>query len=354
MTKRNMLLSLASGKLGDMVFYRAGGEQRTRTRVVPKNPKTIAQMNQRLLMLNPTCIYGQLSSVLKSSFTERSANQSSANKFMSEAVKALPWYISKGMKESGYCIPFGAKVAAGNLGLAVKSTVSPVFIEGGESSKQAAAYDCLFDVTADLRNEMLPVPTAMAGFDSYVDSGLFGNALRQSLKVAVPEDFAITVIAGAPSVLDDELGNEGWKLGFRQYIVRGNQVSVAYQGCAEATDYTYLHVAKQQSAGQDYKMYAGKADENGVEVAKVPTAIIVSFEENGQLKVTSSSFPTDKESGSTASRNFLRFYKEGGSVYVQSMEEYGYTTGSALNSQTLNTTEEPDNGEDSDNGGFEE
>lgn len=354
MTKRNMLLSLAAGKLGDMVFYRAGGEQRTRTRVIPKNPKTIAQMNQRLKMLNPSCMYAQLAAVLKSSFTERNVNQSSANKFMSESVKALPWYISKGMKEAGFCVPFNAKVAAGNLGVAVKSNVLPIYIEGGETVKQAAAYDCLFDVTADLRNEMLPVPVPKAGFDSYIDSGLFGAALRSALKIAVPENFIITVIAGAPSIIDEELGNEGWKLGYRQYIVRGNEVSVAYFGCAEATDFTYLHTAKQQAAGLAYKMYAGKADENGVEVAKVPTAIIVSFEEDGKLKVTSSSFPGEKESGSNPARNYLRFYKEGGSIYVQTMEEYGYSAGTALDSQVLNTTEEPDNGEDDDNGGFEE
>lgn len=354
MTKRNMLLSLASGKLGDMVFYRAGGEQRTRTRVVPKNPKTIAQMNQRLRMLNPTCIYGQLSSVLKASFTERNANQSSANKFMSEAVKALPWYISKGMKEAGFCIPFGAKVAQGNIGVSVASSVKPIYIEKNEALAQAAAYDCLFYLTPAIKAELFPVPEVMAGFDSFLSNGLFGKALRDALKIAVPENFTISVIAGVSEVLDEDRRNEGWKLGIRQYIVRGEDVTDVYSGCAEAADYTYLHAAKTKKDGNDFSIYAGKADTDGIAVAKVPTAIIVSFEQDGKLFVTTSAFPSEKETGTTASRNFLRYYKEGGSVYVQAMEEYGYSTGSALNSQVLNTTEEPDNGSDADGDGFEE
>lgn len=54
MGKNNLLLGTARGKLGDVVFYRTGGEQRFRVRVRPTNPKTNAQLLQRIVV--STCV----------------------------------------------------------------------------------------------------------------------------------------------------------------------------------------------------------------------------------------------------------------------------------------------------------
>lgn len=95
MTKRNMLLSLASGKLGDMVFYRAGGEQRTRTRVVPRNPKSIAQMESRIPMANLSALYKGWAAVLRSSFSSKKANESAFNVFVRENKPANNFYVPR-------------------------------------------------------------------------------------------------------------------------------------------------------------------------------------------------------------------------------------------------------------------
>lgn len=342
MTKRSMLLSLASGKLGDMVFYRAGGEQRTRTRVIPKNPKTIAQMNQRLRMLNPSSIYRSLGSLLSASFVDRKSNQSSANKFMSDAISTLPYYITKAMKDELLCVPFGAKLSAGNLGVRVEATTKNVYPSQGGTAIQAMTYGCLFDSSA------LPV----GGFvtDRVVDvAGLSGvlldsndNAplLRAALIPSVPSKFTISVIAGAPITVDEDQEIEAWRLGVRTYSVDGDTLSVSYRGCPEAEEFTYLHAVYGESGGTSLEITTGFASLDGVDVAKHPTAIILAFEEEGQLKVTTSFVSSFGATGITPKRNFVRFFKEGGVIYVQAMNEYGFTQGSTLNAQILNTTQE--------------
>lgn len=353
MTKRSMLLSLAAGKLGDMVFYRAGGEQRTRTRVIPKNPKTIAQMNQRLRMLNPSAIYRSLNSVLSASFVDRKPNQSSANKFMSDAISTLPFYITKAMKDELLCVPFGAKVASGNLGVRVEATTKNVYPAVGGDPIQAMTYGCLFDAYTTSGGGFIPRPGEdVAGIGGIIDD-VDSNAafLRAALIPSVPSKFTISVIAGAPIIVDEDQEIEAWRLGVRTYSVDGDTLTSSYRGCPEAEELTYLHAVHRAAAGTSLEITAGFANSNGVEVAKHPTAIILAFEEEGQLKVTTSFVSSFGATGITPKRNFVRFFKEGGAIYVQAMNEYGFTQGSALNAQELNTTQEAEGGSDEEEGG---
>lgn len=353
MTKRSMLLSLASGKLGDMVFYRAGGEQRTRTRVVPKNPKTIAQMNQRLRMLNPSAIYRSLDSVLSTSFVVRKSNQSSANKFMSDAISTLPFYITKAMKDELLCVPFGAKVASGNMGVRVEATTKNVYPSVGGQPIQAMTYGCLFDAHTTSGGGFTPRPGEnVAGLGAIID-GVNSNAafLRAALIPSVPSKFTISVIAGAPITIDEDEEIEAWRLGVRTYSVDGDTLTTSYRGCPEAEEFTYLHAVNRAAAGTSLEITTGFAASDGVEVAKHPTAIILAFEEEGQLKVTTSFVSSFGATGITPKRNFVRFFKEGGVIYVQAMNEYGFTQGSVLNEQKLNTTQEPEGGSDDEGGG---
>lgn len=51
MAKGNMFLGMARGKVGDVVFYRADGQQLSRVRNRnPRNPRTNAQLFQRAIM----------------------------------------------------------------------------------------------------------------------------------------------------------------------------------------------------------------------------------------------------------------------------------------------------------------
>lgn len=109
-----MLLGLAKGKVGDLVFYRDGGEQRTRTRIIPKNPRSIAQMTQRAKITNVSGIYRAAAQILRDSFPNRPSNQSGYNAFAASAISLSP-YLTSQQAKAGVCLPQPAMVSKGVL-----------------------------------------------------------------------------------------------------------------------------------------------------------------------------------------------------------------------------------------------
>lgn len=83
MSKRSLFWGHASGKLGEAVYYRAGGEQRTRAYVSKiKNPKTRAQALQRTKFNNMVAVFRGTSVFVKSLFKAEKSSQSSFNAFV--------------------------------------------------------------------------------------------------------------------------------------------------------------------------------------------------------------------------------------------------------------------------------
>lgn len=68
MGKDNLLLGTGRGKLGDVVFYRTGGEQRFRTRVKPANPRSNAQIMQRVVVSTAVKFYSQVAMICDHAF----------------------------------------------------------------------------------------------------------------------------------------------------------------------------------------------------------------------------------------------------------------------------------------------
>lgn len=126
-----MLLGLAKGKVGDLVFYRDGGEQRTRTRVVPKNPRTFAQQAQRVKIANVSGIFRAAAGILRDSFVNRPSNQSGYNAFASHAIGLAP-YLTREMAIAGSVIPQPA--------MASKGTLAPVLFTLGATAEYNGPY----------------------------------------------------------------------------------------------------------------------------------------------------------------------------------------------------------------------
>lgn len=114
MSKRNLLLGTAAGKVGDLVFYRAGGEQRTRAKVTPNNPKTYAQQAQRSRLANVTLMYRALSALLKDTFPTRPIKQTAFNAFAADALPIAP-YLNKSDADNGKFFLSPVLVAKGSL-----------------------------------------------------------------------------------------------------------------------------------------------------------------------------------------------------------------------------------------------
>lgn len=117
MSKRSLFWANASGKLGETVFYRAGGEQRNRTYVKNiNNPKTSPQALQRAKFNNMVAVFRGLKVVANSFFT-RNANQSGFNAFFQQNWGRNTWVANKLMCERAEGCAKGMLMANGTLNI---------------------------------------------------------------------------------------------------------------------------------------------------------------------------------------------------------------------------------------------
>lgn len=158
MSKGNILLDTMSGKLGSLVFYRDGGEQRHRPHVIPKNPRSPRQMAQRVRLANVSALYRLLAPVVRDSFSNRPSNQSGYNAFASGAIELSP-FMTKEMANVDAVLPMPAVVSKGTLpvfiassfndgsvvrlGIAVPGLISDLSTVGAVSQQLLVAYPLL-------------------------------------------------------------------------------------------------------------------------------------------------------------------------------------------------------------------
>lgn len=117
MAKGSQFWGNASGKLGEQVLYRAGGEQRARTYVARiKNPRTEGQAVNRLSMRNFATAFRAMQDVLRISFPNRPVKESGFNAFIKANKTAASAAISPLAASNGYFVPKGLTISKGNLG----------------------------------------------------------------------------------------------------------------------------------------------------------------------------------------------------------------------------------------------
>ena len=340
MSKGNLFFGNARGKLGETVFYRAGGEQRNRTYIKKiKNPKTIAQMTQRILTLNPISMYKNMKPVISESFTERKANQSSYNKFVQENSSAKKFFITKAMLEQNLCVPYGATIAKGSLGLNLEPRIE--MLTENEMTTGYAVFDCLFDAKKI---------TDFTGLTSSGANALSGETLvrvlRQSSVVALPNDFTIVFVEGVKQEFELESGEivEPWKMAYKVIRVSGNTYTEELYGCPEAYLEASLYFLPQDMdaapSADNVGAHIGFSlmGQTAEEVIYSPMGVILSFVENGELKVSNSTIMSNyKNVGTTPVRGVVNAFLEGSVAYKEAMTQYGYSTGGTLNAARLAT-----------------
>lgn len=130
MSKRSLFWGNGSGKLGEAVYYRAGGEQRTRAYVkTVKNPKSYQQALQRTKFNNLVGVYKGLALAVKSFYTNRESNQSPFNAFFRKNWPLNLWVADKELTSKGEGIAQGFYVAVGSVG--INTNIEPYEDLGG-------------------------------------------------------------------------------------------------------------------------------------------------------------------------------------------------------------------------------
>lgn len=89
MASGNLLLGTARKKLGDVVFYRTGGQQRSRVRVIPKNPRTAKQAVQRMILATAAKMAAAYEPIINHSFEGVDVGSASVNEFKRYAMHML-------------------------------------------------------------------------------------------------------------------------------------------------------------------------------------------------------------------------------------------------------------------------
>lgn len=338
MSKGSLFFGNARGKLGETVFYRAGGEQRNRTYIKDvKNPKSIAQMTQRILTLNPISMFKNMKPIIQQSFTERKANQSSYNKFVQENSSAKKFFITKAMLDGNMCVPYGAIISKGAMGVSLEPTL--MTYGNGGSSMGLAVFDCAFDA------KKLSDFTGLTGSGAIaLSSDNLVRVLRETSVVELPSKFSVTLVQAVPQEYELESGDivEPWKLAYKIISVDGDAYTENTYGCSGSALNSGLVVIPTISnaplgASNPAAHIAVNLGVNAAEdVIKRPMGIILAFEQGGKLIVSDSTITGNyRNVGVTPVRGVVSAFLEGNAVYQDAMNQYGYGTGNALNTSSL-------------------
>lgn len=146
MSKDNMLLGYARGKVGSLVFARRLGQQVTRAyNAKPKDAATKAQVEQRVRIANVVAMYRAIKAIANHSFEGATGGQTSYNLFVQSnltnndvvltkeaaalgACVVAPYLVSRGTLPSVIVSGLGAdavtNISVGNLAISASTTVS--------------------------------------------------------------------------------------------------------------------------------------------------------------------------------------------------------------------------------------
>lgn len=184
MSKRSLFWGKGSGKLGEAVYYRAGGEQRTRAYVkTVKNPKTYQQALQRTKFNNLVGCFKGISTAVKSFYTKRASNQSPFNAFFRKNWPLNLWVADKEITGVNEGVFQGLYVADGDLNIDTTITVeSPTLAEPN--------YHLTWTVPAG--NYTIPVGADSAQI--VVGSELYQLLVGETNPYGLPPEFNVTVL----------------------------------------------------------------------------------------------------------------------------------------------------------------
>ena len=302
MSKGSLFWGNARGRLGQSVFYRAGGEQRNRTYVAKiKNPRTRAQMKNRLSMSNFSNIFRAYQQVLKESFIGRPVKESGFNAFMKANKNSGSAIILPEAKDAGLGVPLNMIVSQGTISnfgsygshsISLGSGVTATNFIGFKLEASGAA-------SAQFSQEALSALLG-SGYKSIVDTPNEVNYLFQAM--GLPSDAVISILWG-------QYEDEGFRMGVNHYSLDGVSVT---------NDQFHLSLMYQPSTAYGVGVWL-----DSLNTDELICAVVLSYKVNGKLNCTPAriiSVGDDK----TYSAEFM----VGGELYNEVLSQY--STGSAL------------------------
>lgn len=184
MSKRSLFWGNGSGKLGEAVFYRAGGEQRTRTYIkTVKNPKSYEQALQRTKFNNLVGCYKGISTAVKSFFNNRASNQSPFNAFFRLNFPLNLWVADKEITGVNEGVFEGFYVSNGNFNF--DTTLTP---------RNSDLADTDFYLSLEIPESGCEIPVGIPQESVRVGKQLYQLLVGDTNPSGLPAEFFFTVI----------------------------------------------------------------------------------------------------------------------------------------------------------------
>lgn len=183
MAKGNMLLGYSRGSVGDVTFYRDGGEQRARARNrKPNNPRSNRQMYQRAKFAGAVKFFKQsLANFYKMAFENKKPNESDYNAFMRVNLAQSPLMSKTAFDKPGY-------PAIGHWTIAQGSMPTLQF-----ETNYGAEHNALAVVLPVKTEETLTVNSTIGDFSAIlINSGLYmAGDIFTMVRIAVRAESAV-------------------------------------------------------------------------------------------------------------------------------------------------------------------
>lgn len=322
MSKRSLFWGNATGKLGEAVFYRAGGEQRTRTYVAKiANPKTLAQMQNRISMANLASFFRSLKPLLKFSMTDRKSNQSAFNVFVKRSKTLDGAAILPGTARQGWSIPYGMCVAAGSASWNPAPAVVNV---GGDDGITALALGAGASVDAPAAASIVPAQTPEA----------FKAGLVQMLQARKAWFEGLPLVLNLFAVIS-EYDDDGFLPTWRKITVDGSAIQnfaddaelqkLTVSGDFSLTKYATIPFGFYTSESGLMRVAVGVGGAGGAGNGCYFGAGFISYKDSS-VKVSNASMIAINGGDSV----YVTQYLPGGDVYNQVMQELGVAPDSPL------------------------
>lgn len=331
MSKRSLFWGQATGKLGEAVYYRAGGEQRTRAWVAKiKNPRTRAQMRNRMTMHTLTTFFRAGAVYLRESFTNRKQNQSGFNAFVQQSKSPASGVVDEQALKNGFSFPAGYAIARGSAVFA--PSLQPIV---GTLGPNVEAPLGLIKESAGV-------------FSNYADGIQRGTTTAHAKQILQSFFLANGAwLAGVPRVFKLNLcmsifTGTGYRTEWRQLTVDGSQIT---DFTDELDVVTHLNVTGSIEPLGAYSFLSFIGDANGKVSLVMGMAnetqsqenlfafggAFISFkDENGALVTSSADMAwLDGTTDVPAYSNYV----EGGQVYEQVLEAYKYSSEGVLTTE---------------------
>lgn len=255
MATGNMLLGYARKSVGDLVFYRADGQQRARARNRnPKNPKSPAQCVQRMVLSTASKIAQAYRPIINHSFEGVAVGTASERYFQKITMKALRnaamWlgdesidnpvrasFDLKGAPTVG--IVNGLVISRGSLSIN-KYDFDSVFLMDLKSAIASQPFSTQAAYEAELAKlglepgDQLSIVMHLANLENRVASFDGGNNFAQAVRFA-RVTFVKEIPEGFSGLLFD--GNQTWNSALVEKI-EGTWPTITPSGTALAFDFT--------------------------------------------------------------------------------------------------------------------